>query len=319
MNRIPSPIQQKQIKERLNGILADKLLNTPISRTTPMLVRIMADLMKIHKDLFDKIDEYYKMVEIKQGEKGESIKGDKGEDGYTPSKEELLELILPLIPEVKHGETPSEEYLLSLIQSVMPEIKHGETPNDEKLLSLMRPLIPVIESKDIVITDEHLEKIASKVSSKMKPIKHEKEEVDIDNLLNLISKRPKGKRLNLDFIDGLDQTIQSLSSQVTKKGYLHGGGDTVLAGGGVTITKNANGNKIISAAGFQILTATEIPNGVLTIFTFPSATAKPSFIISDNVMMRATTSKGTINWTWNAGTKQAVLTIPPSDDIAVVV
>ncbi len=88
---------------------------------------------------------------------------------------------------------------------------------------------------------------------------------------------------------------------------------------GQTIKWNGNQWVIAAGGGFTTLAATETPNGILTVFTFSTATAKPSFIISDNVLMRATTSLGTVNWTWNAGTKQATMAIPPTDDILGVV
>lgn len=68
-------------------------------------------------------------------------------------------------------------------------------------------------------------------------------------------------------------------------------------------------------AGFTTLVPTETPNGVITVFTFPTATGQPTFIISDNAMMQAVTKSGTINWTWNNGALQATMTIPPVDDI----
>lgn len=70
-----------------------------------------------------------------------------------------------------------------------------------------------------------------------------------------------------------------------------------------------------SASGFTTLPPTETPNGTITVFTFSTATAKPTFIISDNAMMQATTKSGTVNWTWNNGAKQATMVIAPSDDI----
>lgn len=67
--------------------------------------------------------------------------------------------------------------------------------------------------------------------------------------------------------------------------------------------------------GFTTLAPTETPNGILTVFTFATATAQPSFIVSDNAMMQATTKAGTVNWTWSSGPLQATMTIPPQDDI----
>lgn len=72
-----------------------------------------------------------------------------------------------------------------------------------------------------------------------------------------------------------------------------------------------------TGGGFTALSATETPNGVLKVFTFASATAQPSYLVVDNVWMKAVTKSGTVNWTW-LGT-QATLTIPPVDDIWGVV
>ena len=103
-----------------------------------------------------------------------------------------------------------------------------------------------------------------------------------------------------------------------KKGGFRGGGDTVSAGTGVTITR-ANGLTTISATGFTTLLPTETPDGNRTVFTFPSAAAKPSFIIIDGAWTQATAKSGTVNWTWNQGALQATLTIPPNDDVVGIV
>lgn len=84
--------------------------------------------------------------------------------------------------------------------------------------------------------------------------------------------------------------------------------------GGIDVEIDATGG-----GGFTTLLPTETPNGSLQTFTFSAATAKPSFIISDNAMMRATAKNGDVNWTWNSGAKQATMTIPPTDDIVGVV
>lgn len=71
--------------------------------------------------------------------------------------------------------------------------------------------------------------------------------------------------------------------------------------------------------GFTILLPTETPDGNQTVFTFSAATSQPTFIVSDNAMMRATGKRAAaINWTWNNATKQATMTIPPSDDIVAI-
>lgn len=84
-----------------------------------------------------------------KGDKGDTVKGDPGAPGRTPTDSELLSLIKPLIPEAKHGKTPTAKELLALIKPLIPKVKNGETPSDARLLSIIRPLIPAaIPGKD---------------------------------------------------------------------------------------------------------------------------------------------------------------------------
>lgn len=77
--------------------------------------------------------------------------GDKGEDGKTPTKEELLALIEPLIPEPipgKDGETPTKKELLALIKPLIPapipgkDGKDAVLPSKDELREILKPLIP---------------------------------------------------------------------------------------------------------------------------------------------------------------------------------
>lgn len=74
-----------------------------------------------------------------------------------------------------------------------------------------------------------------------------------------------------------------------------------------------------AGGGFTALVATETPNGSLTVFTFATAGAQPSFIISDGIWMEATDQGSVVNWTWNAGAKTATLTIPPVSGVKGIV
>lgn len=128
--------------------------------------------------------------------------------------------------------------------------------------------------------------------------------------------------LKMEAIIGLPKALREI--QRTKKegsDMLHGGGMTLKAGSGQTLTRNADGTWTLTpaSAGVTTLTATETPNGSATVFTFAAATAKPSFIIVDNVWLRAITKAGTVNWTWNAGLKQATFTVPPVDEVLGIV
>lgn len=78
----------------------------------------------------------------------------------------------------------------------------------------------------------------------------------------------------------------------------------------ITISSSAGG-------GFSTLAATEVPDGSNKTFTFAAALAKPSFLVVDNVWLRATTALGTVNWTW-LGTV-ATLSVPAVDEIFAIV
>lgn len=141
-----------------------------------------------------------------------------------------------------------------------------------------------------------------------------------DVLILFIRALEKGTvKLKLDHIEGLDDKFGEIR-RAAAVGQMRGGGDTVAAGVGVTITQS-NGVKTISSSGggFSTLAATETPDGNTTVFTFSTATAQPTFILSDNVMQRAVSKAGTVNWTWNAALKQATMTIAPQDDILAIV
>lgn len=148
------------------------------------------------------------------------------------------------------------------------------------------------------------------------------EPLDPQVIIDLILEK---KFLKPEHIDGLTEEIASYRAQLAGQHYgsttmVRGGGDTVAAGTGVTIT-TVNGVKTISASssGFTTLTATETPDGSATVFTFAAAAAQPSYLVVDNVWLRPTTAKGTVNWTWNAGLKQATLTSPAADEIFGIV
>lgn len=114
----------------------------------------VTELKKDFKETVEKIksdvpnlDNFLKSVKGKQGDGG-----DPGIDGKTPTKDELLKLIKPLIPQIKDGHTPTNSELLELIRPLipdLPEVKDGKTPTNKELIDLINPLIPPLpEVKD---------------------------------------------------------------------------------------------------------------------------------------------------------------------------
>lgn len=162
-------------------------------------------------------------------------------------------------------------------------------------------------------------------------IPHRMTAIEIRDALESI--QLEDEQLNIEAIRGLKEILEKLEQKI--------GGRTTIIGGNHPLSTlpdvNASGisdGQVLAwnatlgrweattpsgGAGFTQLTATETPDGTITVFTFAAASAKPSFIIVDNVWMKATTKSGAVNWTWNAGAKQATLTVPPNEDIVGVV
>jgi len=70
----------------------------------------------------------------------EKVRFLKGEKGDTPTDEELIALIRPLIPEPIEGHTPTDEELIDLIRPLIPEPSKAPTKKD--LIPLIKSLIP---------------------------------------------------------------------------------------------------------------------------------------------------------------------------------
>lgn len=91
-----------------------------------------------------------------------------GPKGDSPTREQLLELIKPIIPKVH---TPTKEELTALITPLIPKSKDGKTPTTEELIKLITPLIPItrngttpIQGIDYFVPT--IEEVAREVASK---------------------------------------------------------------------------------------------------------------------------------------------------------
>lgn len=101
--------------------------------------------------------------------------------------------------------------------------------------------------------------------------------VSPEQMLELIKDRKFGTK----DIEGLEQTL-AVFRNFMMHGGVRGGGDTVVAGSGITITNTVNGNKQIasSSSGVSFETPTGTINGINTTFV---ATNTPKYIVVDGV------------------------------------
>lgn len=240
--------------------------------------------------------------------------------------EELRQKTDEHLSEIKQpndGNDPTDEHLLELIGSMIPPAIPGETPSDEKLLTLINSIPPkivkVIERTEVVKEQPIVNNFTK--TERVEVAVADKPEVTAAKLNTL------DEKVNLTVIRGLKKRLENIDTNIRavankrSGSTMRGGGDSILGGNGISVSRTG-GRKTItntSTGGFTTLAATETPNGATVVFTFAAATAQPSFILSDNVWLKAVSAVGTINWTWNSGAKQATLAIPPLDDILGIV
>lgn len=211
--------------------------------------------------------------------------------------------------------------------------KNGYTPVKGKDYFDGSPGTPGADANEVAI--------AARIAAEITPLIIAEVEKHLPALGNSIHDSlrllPESDRPHISLFAGLEEYVKET---LKKHGYLGSGGAAVSVmqsgamkvqtaaalnfkgAGAPTVSIGANGVTNLdfpSGGGFTPLAATETPNGSLTVFTFSTATAQPTYLVVDNVWMKATTKAGTVNWTWASGPKQATLTIPPADDIWGVV
>jgi hypothetical protein len=217
------------------------------TKETNNLFRQMFQMLKSGFDGLTKaINKDVHKVEI-IGVKTITLKGD------TPTNEELLKLIVPLIPKIRQpedGHTPTDEELLGLIKPLIPKVKNGETPTDERLLDLIRPLIPILPDPTTIALE------ASKLAqAEIKPLIKPNLSTDeiADNLDNLPKAWLSVDHIRGDFNTRVKQVI--VPPALTQIQVLDEGGNTYyvdklnFAGEGVTLVNMGSGVATVTIPG----------------------------------------------------------------------
>lgn len=155
------------------------------------------------------------------------------------------------------GKNADEDAILRRLVSKIPKPKDGESPqvDYDKLANMIRAQVK--DGKDA--------------------------QVDYEKLFGMVK-----EKLTVDHIPGLRGEIDSYRHQVAGKVYgkdtwARGGGDTVVQGTGVTITPNANGQKVISATGgggSNPLIPTGTVDGMNQVF---GVVSRPSSVVADGI------------------------------------
>lgn len=138
--------------------------------------------------------------------------------------------------------------------------------DEERLAAKVASQIPVSKIQETVVAMV-LERI---------PFPKNGKDADPEKVIEVLKKR----KIKIDEVDGLSQTISAIHSQ-TARGYLHGGGvPSLTAGSNITLTTKSDGGYTISATSTG---SVEIPVGDVdgSNVTF-TVTNTPAYILCDS-------------------------------------
>ena len=201
--------------KKLIGKLEDEALNEGVDITSPefqVIIERVITQKGFTLEEYEEAEEKYSDRAIPEGI--EKIKGAKGDDGHTPTRDELLEIIRPLIPEVEDGHTPTKEELEELIKPLIPKSIKGDRGRDGKIMIALRgkqgPVGPSGKDADITTVKKELLDYIKKVDSMLASRVHSLEK-NTEITSHGLKKMPDFRKLAM----GLQAQIDSLGSPVT--------------------------------------------------------------------------------------------------------
>lgn len=277
---------QTQVLQKMQELF--KLANEGMNRADfqQAFSNVVALITKINKEMIKRQDDSFVQItaQFKQLEKEVKTAS---KDDFGALKTDLVSKVNTALKEQANGMKFIYDKVNSLEDGADGE--DGHTPTDDELIALITPLIPAAAQE--VDIDFVVKQVLEKVQEQ-------------------IPKVSLGSRIGWG---AHPLRILNSSGTAVEKVARH-----IKFGTNLTTTRSADGVVTVSAtgggAGLTELTATETPNGNLTVFTFAAASAQPTYLVVDNVWMKPTSKAGSVNWTWNGVTK-ATLTIPPTDEI----
>lgn len=215
----------------------------------------------------------------------EKQEGKPGEDGQTPTNEELLALIKPLIPFVRNGKDADEKTIIQEVLARIPEPIPGKDADEKEITAKIEGDLPklgtVIRDGLELIQDED-EKL------KIEAIGHLPEKLEaLDKKISIRPTMVGGKPL-------LQLYVGSVKRGAVQ--YLN-----LIAGTNMTITyaaSNGRNDVTFSASGggsgsLSVISATGTINDTNKTFTLAT---QPTLVVVNGVAYNGTT--GSITWTW---------------------
>ena len=253
-------------KPTVKGKLKKSAIKQPtaldLAQNVGSVASLVHELNFVKQDVIQTVDQELERVDEKLqtvDEKVEYIENavkemkalEKGDPGQDADEQKIADWVLKQIRQPKDGKDADEESIVSKTLSRLPK-----PPSEGEIVAKVLKQLPENKASLKIIKEE---------------LKLDKEAL-LDEFIN----SPKLK-LKIGNIDGLKVSLDTLDRR-----YIHGGGDTVVAGSNITITTNGNGAKVISSAAGSGLTVgtTTITSGTTTRILYDNAGTLGEYTIS---------------------------------------
>lgn len=255
----------------------------PVFTREEMEDEVAAAEERIMKLVSARLDEYETAAESV-----EAIAGFAAKEIARIGEQSLMALLSVNVEPGRPGKDADTEEIARRVAEIIGSPKPGENGNDADMDAVLAKVREMMPSEDQIV-----ERLMSKVKTKgrksvLKVIQQNVEADPTSVIEKILEMLESGKvKLKTSHVDGLDQTFSSMYSQIGRKGYLHGGGDTVVAGIGIDIQPTADGKKRISTTGTSVpgYSYNEVPagdmDGVNTIFTLANVPTAPAVMLVD--------------------------------------
>lgn len=204
---------------------------------------LINDLQNTKKDVIQASDAKLSEIDDKLEQVDKSLEeGQQKVQQATETLKDTTQAILDHVASITQGPAgidADEERVVNTVLDRIPKL------DEKKLASSILSQVPKINETSL------LKKFIQQIPKNKADLKIVQETFETDpmSVITKILEMGDAFKLKTSHIEGLDQTIRAFQSQVSQRGYLHGGGDTVVAGTNITIVTNASGQKVISSTG----------------------------------------------------------------------
>lgn len=240
---------------------------------------LINDLQNTKKEVVSQVEE--KIAEVNERmEESEKVlidrqeKVDQAIDTLKNTTDEILSYVGGITQGPK-GDDADEDRIIKTTLDRVPKL------DEEKLLSTFLSKVPKIDETSL------LKKFIAQIPKNKADLKIIQEHFETDpmSVINKILEMGDSFKINAGSINGLDQTVRAFHNQIGRRGYIHGGGDTVVAGTNITIVTNPQGQKVISstAGGSGTVTSVSVATANGFAGTVATSTTTPVITLSTTI------------------------------------